>query len=192
VASEEFPLVKFPKPDTLKPVEICRRSGLLATPGCARNADSEGKAQGTFNEFGTAAQIPKIRCDIHGGGVRSYAREYDQEEWPRAAAAVDLSTVRPVAVMSPTILGLNDVYGSVRPAGQSFDDTIPVARAIPVNAADAQAATAAADESAEGRRTADARPAAEPEVRKAEAVRPLDSPFDAPSIQAPTPEPITF
>jgi len=32
----------------------------------------------------------------------------------------------------------------------------------------------------------------EPEVRKAEAVKPLDSPFDAPAIQAPTPEPINF
>jgi hypothetical protein len=35
-------------------------------------------------------------------------------------------------------------------------------------------------------------PSGEPEVRKAEAVHPLDSPLDVPSIQAPTPEPITF
>ena len=189
VAADEFPAVKFPRPDTLKPVEICRRTGLLATPRCARDVDGEGP--GTFTEFGTAAQVPKIRCDVHGGGVRSYAREYDQEEWPKAASAIDLSTVRPVAVMSPTILGLNDVYGSVRPAGQRFDDAIPVARAIPVNAADGQNAEATPEEAGNSY-TADARPAAEPEVRKAEAVRPLDSPLDAPSIQAPTPEPITF
>ena len=189
VAAGEFPAVKFPRPDTLKPVEICRRTGLLATPRCARDVDGEGP--GTFTEFGTPAQVPKIRCDVHGGGVRSYAREYDQEEWPKAASAIDLSTVRPVAVMSPTILGLNDVYGSVRPAGQRFDDAIPVARAIPVNAADGQDAEAT-PEQAGNSYTADARPAAEPEVRKAEAVRPLDSPLDAPSIQAPTPEPITF
>jgi hypothetical protein len=119
---EEFPAVKFPRPETLKAVEICRRSGLLATPGCAREVDSESKNHGTFNEYGTAAQIPKIRCDIHGGGVRSYAREYDQEEWPRAATAVDLSTVRPVAVMSPTVLGLNDVYIALLTAkGQELD-----------------------------------------------------------------------
>ena len=191
VAAEGFPAVKFPRPNTLKPVEICRRSGLLATPRCARDVDSDGEGPGTFTEYGTAAQVPTIRCDIHGGGVRSYAREYDQEEWPKAASAIDLSTVRPVAVMSPAILGLNDVYGSVRPAGQRFDDTIPVARAIPVNAADAQDAAATAEETGNSH-TADARPAAEPEVRKAEAVRPLDSPLDAPSIQAPTPEPITF
>lgn len=188
VAAEKFPAVKFPRPDTLKPVEICRRSGLLATPRCV---EPDGKGPGTFTEYGTAAQVPKIRCDVHGGGVRNYARDYDQEEWPRAASAIDLSTVRPVAVMSPTVLGLNDVYGSVRPAGQGFDDTIPVARAIPVNAADGQDADATAAETSNSH-TADARPAAEPEVRKAEAVRPLDSPLDAPSIQAPTPEPITF
>ena len=142
-------------------------------------------------EYGTTAQIPKIRCDIHGGGVRSYAREYDQDEWPRAAAAIDLSTIRPVAVMSPTILGLNDIYGAVRPAAQRFDDAIPVARAIPVNAPDGQDAGGGPPETGSDH-TADARPAAEPEVRKAQAVRPLDSPLDAPSIQAPTPEPITF
>jgi membrane carboxypeptidase/penicillin-binding protein len=192
VAAEEFPAVKFPRPDTLKPVEICRRSGLLATPRCAHNGDSNGEGPGTFMEYGTAAQIPKIRCDVHGGGVRSYAREYDQEEWPRAAAAIDLSTIRPVAVMSPTVLGLNDVYGSVRPAAERFDDAIPVARAIPVNAADGQDTAGGAPLATGNDHTADARPAAEPEVRKAEAVRPLDSPFDAPSIQAPTPEPITF
>ena len=91
VAAEEFPTVKLPKPDTLKAAEICRRSGLLATPRCAREADASGMGQGTVTEYGTEAQLPKIRCDIHGGGVRNYAREYDQEEWPRAAAAVDLS-----------------------------------------------------------------------------------------------------
>ena len=98
IAAEEFPTVKLPKPDTLKAAEICRRSGLLATPRCAREADASGMGQGTVTEYGTEAQLPKIRCDVHGGGVRNYAREYDQEEWPRAAAAVDLSMVRPVAV----------------------------------------------------------------------------------------------
>ena len=192
VAADELPAVKLPKPDTLKAVEICRRSGLLATPRCAREADPEGKGHGTFTEYGTPAQLPEIRCDIHGGGVRNYAREYDKEEWPKAAAAIDLSTIRPVAVVAPTLLGLGDVYASVRPATERFDDTIPVARAIPVNAADGQDADGAAVETSGKDQTAVTAPAGEPEVRKAEAVRPLDSPLDVPSIQAPTPEPITF
>ena len=192
IAADELPAVKLPRPDSLKAVEICRRSGLLATPRCAREAETNGKGHGTFTEYGTAAQLPKIRCDIHGGGVRNYAREYDQEQWPRAAAAVDLSTIRPVAVIAPTLLGLSDVYASVRPAGERFDETIPVARAIPVNAVDGQEAGGPAAEVSETDKVAVEAPVAEPEVRKAEAVRPLDSPLDMPSIQAPTPEPITF
>ncbi len=192
VAADELPAVKLPKPDSLKAVEICRRSGLLATPRCAREAGTDEKGHGTFTEYGTAAQLPKIRCDIHGGGVRNYAREYDQEQWPRAAAAVDLSTIRPVAVVAPTLLGLSDVYASVRPAADRFDDTIPVARAIPVNAADGQDAGGPPADASRKDQAAVAAPAVEPEVRKAEAVRPLDSPLDMPSIQAPTPEPITF
>ena len=195
VAADELPALKLPRPDTLKAVEICRRSGLLATPRCAREGDPEGKEHGTFTEYGTAAQLPKIRCDIHGGGVRNYAREYDKEQWPRAAAAIDLSMIRPVAVVAPTLLGLGDVYASVRPAAERFDDTIPVARAIPVNAVDGQDADGAAAETSgkdQAAQAAVAAPAGEPEVRKAEAVRPLDSPLDMPSIQAPTPEPITF
>jgi penicillin-binding protein 1A len=192
IASDEFAPVKFDRPNSLKAVEICRRSGLLATPRCGRDPNTEGPVSGTFNEYGTEAQIPKARCDIHGGGVRSYAREYDQDEWPRAAAAIDLSTVRPIAVMTPTVLGLNDVYGAVRPAGYPFEDAIPIARAIPVNAADVQEASHSVAKTSETAHPTDVGPSAEPEVRKAEAVRPLDSPLDAPSIQAPTPEPITF
>ena len=82
VASEELPAVKFPKPDNLKSVEICRRSGLLATPKCARDGDADGKGHGTITEYATAAQIPKVRCDVHGGGVRNYARSYDRRSGP--------------------------------------------------------------------------------------------------------------
>ena len=109
---------------------------------------------------------------------------------------MDLSTVRPVAVVAPTLLGLGDVYASVRAAGEKFDDTIPVARAIAVNPIAGQEADGAvADASSKDQAAAAApppAPAAEPEVRKAEAVSPLDSPLDTPSIKAPTPEPITF
>jgi len=193
-AAEEFPAVKFLKPDTLKAVEICKVSGLLATPNCQQLVTVSNGQQGgnpsTYTEYVTEVQMPQVRCDIHGGGIRNYAREYGQEEWPRAAAAVDLSTIRPVAVMAPTLLGLNDIYNSVKPAAQKFDDTIRVERAIAVVAVEpASGARAPAPEVPVGPEMA-AEP--EPLVRKAEAVKPLDSPIDAPSIQAPTPEPINF
>ena len=80
----------------------------------------------------------------------------------------------------------------MRPAGHPFEDAIPIARAIPVNAADVQEVSNAVAKASDAAHPTDVRPSAEPEIRKAEAVRPLDSPMDAPSIQAPTPEPITF
>lgn len=187
VAGEELPAVKFLRPDTIKTVDICRTTGLLATPKCAE--------AGVYTEYATDAEMPQIRCDVHGGGIRNYAKEYGQEEWPRAAAAVDPSTIRPIAVLAPTLLGLSDVYNSVKPAAQKFDDSIPVARAVAVNPEPPPAAEAG--ENGEPAVPAvEAIPAAEPEpepeVRKAEAVNPLDSPLDEPAIKMPEPPPINF
>lgn len=193
-AAVAFPPQPFAKPPELKEIEICRTSGLLATPRCkldfadARSGISSSQPL-TCTEFATEAEVPKIRCDIHGGGVRNYAKQYDEAEWPRAAAAVDLATIRPVAVTAPTLLGFNDVYQSVRPGMERLDDnSIPVAKAIPVNAdhggdkQEAQPAPAATPEP----------PAAEPEVRKAESLSPLDSPLDKPAIQLPPPPSADF
>lgn len=222
VAAKELPAIKFPMPDTLKPVELCRSSGLRATPRCVRTAydpatGREGEVPTTYTEFLTEAQTPQVACDVHGPGVRSYAKSYDEENWPRAQAAVDLSRVRPVAVNSPTLLGLTDVYGSVRPGSLDPDD-IPVARAVAVNET-AQTAdpltlpdtvpdaiplgenphpgsapeAIPTDPPAPAPAPADAPDAVggEPEVRRAEAARPLDGPLDVPD-QAPTPPPIRF
>jgi len=200
-AAEDFPAVKFAKPDTLKPVEICRVSGLLATPQC--------RASGIYTEYGTEAEIPLIRCDIHGGGIRSYAKQYDEEEWPRATSAVNLATIRPVAVTEPSLLGLNDVYASVRPNGRGFDETITVKRAVAVEpklapqtlegddvvvpqAPGVLNTSEEADLAAGRALAATTNELIDPEIRRAEPVQPLDSPLDKPAIQAATPEPISF
>ena len=205
VAAKQFPPKPIAKPEELKEVEICRTSGLLATPRC--KIESGDPASGilasqslTYTELATDGEIPKIRCDIHGGGVRNYAKEYDEAEWPRAAAAVDLTKIRPVGVDSPTLLGLNDVYQSVSAmVEQSHDDSIPVAKAIAVNASgEAQQAVPTPDgEKQEGAKQEGAKPPApaptpEPEVRKAEIVRPLDTPLDAPAIKLPPPASANF
>jgi membrane peptidoglycan carboxypeptidase len=193
-AVEDFPALKFAKPDTLKPVEICRITGMLATAHCA--------GTGIITEFGTEKEIPLVRCDVHGGGIRSYAREYDEEEWPRATAAVDLATIRPIAVMAPALLGFSDVYASVKPNGRKFDENIPVAKAIAVTPEETgdpveENPDAASQGPGNGDTSSEADPTApkvmaDPEIRRAEAVQPLDSPLDAPAIQAATPEPIGF
>ena len=194
VAAKAFPPQPFEKPAELREVEICRTSGLLATPRCKLDsADAAGVISGSRPlaciEYATEAQVPKIRCDIHGGGVRNYAKQYDEAEWPRAAAAVDFATIRPIAVIAPTLLGFNDVYQSIRPGMERLDDgSIPVAKAIAVNAEKSGDKKEAPPQNVPATAAAPPTPAAEPEVRKAESLAPLDSPLDKPAIQlAPPP-----
>jgi len=200
-ASREFPAVKFVVPDTLKEVEICRHSGLLATPRCLVPAFDARSGQNievatTYKEFATEAQMPRIPCDVHGTGIRSYAREFQEEQWPRAAVAVDLSRVRPVAVDSPTLLGLTDVYGAVRPGSSMMDDAVPVARAVAVsNSYVPQPPLTVPEERAMPVPLTPAPPVeleGDAEIRRAEPARPLDDGMEAPSIAVPTPPPIRF
>ena len=144
-------------------------------------------------EFATESEMPSGVCDIHGGGVRSYNRDVDQAEWPRAAAAVDLSRIRPIPVNAPTLLAQNDLYHSVNPtmsAGASVDDgSIKVARATSPDGkdpgTDGKGAPGATN-------VAMALPVGEKEVRKAEPVRPMDLPSTAPRMTIPAPKPAEF
>ncbi len=179
-----FPPAPMTPPAGLKPVRICRSSGLLPTEGCT-------KGQGLVTEqFATESQMPSLECDIHGGGVRSYNKETDQSDWPRAAAAVDLSKVRPVTVVSPTLLAQSDVYRSVNPAMQNTggdDAGVKVARATTPDGKDpvAQGTDPATNAAA-------ALPPGEMQVRKAEPVRPMDLPSGAPVMALPLPKPAQF
>jgi len=199
VAATDFPPQPFIKPSGLKEVEICRTSGLLATPRCTlETTDASGAISSSrplsYMELATETQIPKIRCDIHGGGVRNYAKQYDEAEWPRAAAAVDLATIRPVAVIAPTLLGFNDVYQSIRPGMETLEDgAIPVAKAIAVTPEkkDVDPGVPAGQANAIPEAAVPA-PPVEPEIRKAESLAPLDSPLDKPVIQLPPPAAMDF
>ena len=75
-AATAFPPQPFVRPPELREVEICRTSGLLATPRCKLDfVDASGGISSsqplTYTEYATEAEVPKIRCDIHGGGVRN-------------------------------------------------------------------------------------------------------------------------
>ena len=105
---------------------------------------------------------------------------------------------RRILLLIPTLLGLTDVYDSVKPAAMKFDDTIPVAKAVAVQHEEpAPAEGDPVDPEAPPKAepvisAAELPPEAEPEVRKAEAVNPLDSPLDEPAIKMPEPPPINF
>jgi len=190
-AVKTYPPRPIEQPPTLQTVEICRASGLLATPRCQSKTPSpttppsaDPRASTVYKELATADQLPKIPCDIHGGGIRSYSREFNEEDWPRAASAVDLTKIRPVAVISPALIGHNDVYRSIRPGEEAEnDDSIPVARAIPVNLN---------PDSAQPPIPVEAPPGGI-EIRRAEAVESSTAPpMEAPALEAPPPDPIQF
>ena len=179
-----FPPKPLPVPAGLKPVEICRSSGLLPAETCR-------KTPGLIaTEYATAAQLSNGLCDIHGGGVRNYSKDIDQNEWPRAAAAVDLTRVRPVTVNAPTLLAQSDLYRAVNPVanGAAVDDgNVKVARATSPDGKDPGIQGAA-----EVTNVAVALPAGEKEVRRAEAVRPMDLPTGLPVLTIPAPKPAEF
>ena len=191
---KSYPPAPINQPPGLQTVEVCRSSGLLATPRCLPKSSANSvpdqtgepepdKTASVYKELASEDQIPKIPCDIHGGGIRSYTREFEEEDWPRAASAVDLTKIRPVAVVSPALTGYNDIYRSVRPGeGVENDDSVPVAKAIPVNVAPPAAEAVGAPQS----------PAGEIEVRRAEPVNSSAQPFEAPALEAAPPDPIQF
>ena len=179
-----FPPKSLLVPAGLKPVEICRSSGLMPAEACRKTPSL------IVTEYATEAQLSNGLCDIHGGGVRNYSKDIDQDEWPRAAAAVDLTRVRPVMVSAPTLLAQNDLYRAVNPVtrGASVDDgSIKVARATSPDGKDPGVQGAA-----EITNVASVLPAGEKEVRRAEAVRPMDLPTGMPVLTIPAPKPAEF
>jgi penicillin-binding protein 1A len=193
----DFKPQAFPRPASIIPVSICRTSGLLETGRCEREVTDPQSGQKhaektAYIEYATAKSKPTIPCDVHGTGLRIYAKEQEESEYPRAVATVDLAMIRPVAVGAPALVGLNDVYQSVKPAALRLrEDQIPVAKAEAVGGA---AATPAPGDGNIPKAVAVGQPADGPqEVRKAEAVKPLDVPVnDQAAVPLDAPPPIQF
>src|SRR5436853_650513 len=103
----------------LKQVEICSRSGLLATEKCydaVKTANGEtDQRRSTYMEIGTQSQLPTQPCNVHGEPRARLARFFSSSDLPRAALAVDLSEITPIAIKSPTLLADTDPYNSLKP-----------------------------------------------------------------------------
>jgi penicillin-binding protein 1A len=118
-AAQSYPPREIKQPSTLKQIEICSRSGQLATDKCydavkTANGDTVQRRT-TYMEISTQAQAPPELCNIHGEPRARLAREFGSSDLPRAALAVNLSEVMPVAIKSPTLVADNDPYDSVKP-----------------------------------------------------------------------------
>ena len=189
-AAAHYPPREIKQPAGLKEVEICSRSGLLATDKCY---DAVKTATGdlvqrrtTYMEIGTAAQLPSEPCNVHGEPRARLVRELPSEgELPRAQLAVDLSQVTPVVVNNPTLLAEKDPYNSVKPSAkpqpepekeavekqkidsQTPESGVPIKKAIPVEPREEKPV----------------------EIRRAEPVGPLDEVPDDSLLKAETPAP---
>ncbi len=118
-AVERYPPREITRPSDLKEVEICSRSGLLATDKCydAMKSTSGDTMQRrtTYMEIATSAQMPTESCNVHGEPRARLVRDLPSSDLPRAELAVDLSEVTSVIIKSPTLLADKDPYSSLKP-----------------------------------------------------------------------------
>jgi penicillin-binding protein 1A len=202
-SSDRYVAKPIPQPATLKKFEICTRSGLLATDKCydsIKTATGDGvQKRTTYMELASDKQKPTEACNVHGGSQTRLARdESNESEFPRAAAAVELKELQPVALRAPTLLAEKDPYNSAKatlkpspPEKESAEEKIdngkidndrvdahlpepnaPIMKAIPVQPNELH------------------EPAATPaEIRKAQPVGPLDEAREENLLRKATPPP---
>jgi penicillin-binding protein 1A len=118
-AAQSYPPREIKQPSTLKQIEICSRSGQLATDKCydavkSANGDTVQR-RSTYMEIATQAQAPTELCSIHGEPRARIAHEIGSSDLPRAELAVNLSQVMPIAIKSPTLIADDDPYDSLKP-----------------------------------------------------------------------------
>jgi len=118
-ADQSYPPREIKEPAGLKQIEICSRSGLLATDKCydavkTANGDT-AQRRTTYTEIATASQAPTESCNVHGEARARLAREFSSSDLPRAALAVNLSEVAPIEIRSPTLVADSDPFSSLKP-----------------------------------------------------------------------------
>ncbi|HEX4667029.1 MAG TPA: PBP1A family penicillin-binding protein [Chthoniobacterales bacterium] len=201
-----YPPREFPVPPEVHKIEICSRSGLLATDKCYDDVKSASgnlvRRRTSYFEFASDEQMPVDSCDVHGDSVRTQlVKKFESSQWPRAALAINTDAVSPVIVQGQTLVANQDPYGAVgstykpktlakqenQPPSE-FDPDKPIKRALPV-------APAALDGGIQVQRAVPVVPTApdgQVEVRRAQPVRPIDEVGQEPLLQTEPPEPLDF
>ncbi|MEP7071788.1 MAG: PBP1A family penicillin-binding protein [Verrucomicrobiota bacterium] len=209
-ALDRYPAREIAQPAGLSRVEICSKSGELATDKCVEKKDGQ-EIKTTYSELATNAQKPTETCSVHGEARASLVRDLPRSEFPRAALAVDTNSIAPVTPKGPTLLAERDPYNSLHamlkpkaeptatpeptpPDGKGFervtvddmpDPTKPVMRAVPVRPA-AQPGQIFVRPSAPDAPTTMTNNGRQFEVRRA---IPIVRPPGANAISSPTPAP---
>jgi len=180
-AATSYPPREIKRPENLKEIEICTRSGLLATDKCydaikTANGDTVQRRT-TYTEIATPSQAPTELCNIHGEPRARLAREFPASDLPRAELAVNLSEVTPVVIRSPTLLADKDPYNSLKPTLKPEPAPQPAPEiAGNQKAENVTSGTEAetANNSATPGRSSNERAQSAPEIRKAIPVQPQD------------------
>lgn len=137
---------ELPKPATLHEVEICSRSGLLATDKCVETVKEPGgkteERSTRYRELATKEQMPTEPCNVHGEVRTRLVRELPNSGVPRAELAADTSQATPVSIKGPILLADKDPYNAVKstvkpppaptPEKSATPEEAPVARALPI------------------------------------------------------------
>jgi 1A family penicillin-binding protein len=116
-ALPHYPGKEIAPPKGLQRVEICSKSGQLATDKCVekvKTPNGETEEKTTYMELATSAQKPTEPCGIHGEARNSLVSDLPPSEFPRAALAVDTNAVATVVPQGPVLLAERDPYNSVR------------------------------------------------------------------------------
>ena len=118
-ADQHYAPREIKQPPNLKEVDICWKSGLVATDKCydtVKTATGDTvQRRTTYMEVATPAQMPTEPCNVHGEPRTLLVRDLPSSDLPRAELAVDLSEVTPVPVRNPTLLADKDPYNSLKP-----------------------------------------------------------------------------
>jgi penicillin-binding protein 1A len=179
-AAQRYPPQEIKQPGNLRQVEICSRSGLLATDKCydavqTANGDTVQRRT-TYTEIANQSQAPTEPCNVHGEPRARLARLFSSSDLPRAALAVDLSEVAPITVKSPTLLADKDPYNSLKPTLKPEPAPQPANTATNQKTDNAVAETGVKTANIGGSGSGSGTQTAEsaPEIRKAIPVQPQD------------------
>ena len=138
-AAEHYPPHEIKRPADLKEVEICSRSGLLATDKCYDTVKSPTgdtvQKRTTYMEIGTPSQLPTEPCNVHGEPRARIVRDVPATEAPRAELAVDVSEVKPMVLKGPTLLASKDPYNSAKSIAKAEPVSTPEQKTGATNAA---------------------------------------------------------
>jgi membrane peptidoglycan carboxypeptidase len=102
----KYPPRPFTRPEDLYRCQICAKSGYGPVGNCQEKGPDGELLSTTMEAWLTHIQrpLPDETCDVHGP-KRARRRRSEEGAQPRVELAMDLSSVTPVALKSPTVLG---------------------------------------------------------------------------------------